>query len=819
VRSRSEIAADIEREEARLAELRRRADEAAARLAVLREELAVIPQGQLSIVSEPASAPPSTPTSNAQKIALFRSLFCGREDVFARRWQNPKTGKSGYSPTCANEWNRGVCAKGMGAIRRATCGDCANQAFVPMDDHQIAGHLRGDHVIGVYPLLADETCWFLAADFDQRSWQEDVAAFAETCDAQGVPVAIERSRSGNGAHAWIFFASPVPAVAARKLGCLLITEAMARRHQLSMESYDRLFPNQDTIPKGGFGNLIALPLQRAEREQANSVFVDQSLVPFPDQWAFLAGARRLAPDRVHDLVDGASRRGQVLGVRPSNVQDEDGGEPWLLSPSRRPPRLVLTEPLPPTVRAVLRQRLFVEKAGLPSPLLNQLKRLAAFQNPEFYARQNLRLSTALTPRVISCAEDLAEHVALPRGCVADAEDLLREHGARLHVQEARDEGAPLDCTFHGSLTPVQEQALAVLVEHDIGVFVAPPGVGKTVVAIGLIAARGRSTLVLVHRKPLLDQWIARLAVFLGVERQEIGQIGAGKSRPNGRLDVAMLQSLVRKGEVSDLVAGYGQVIVDEAHHCPAVSFERVLGEVKARYVVGLTATPQRRDGRHPITTMQLGPVRFRIDSRSRTARPPFEHRLLVRETAFTPGALPDGAGIQDLYAALAADQDRNDLIFDDMLSALEEGRSPILLTERRDHLEHFAARLRHFTRHLVVLHGRMKPAERRDVLARLAAIPDGEERLLLATGRYIGEGFDDSRLDTLFLALPVAWKGTLVQYAGRLHRSRPGKTDVRIFDYVDREVPVLRRMFEKRLRGYRAIGYHLKEDHGATPEA
>ena len=642
--------------------------------------------------------------------------------------------------------------------------------------------------------------------------------FVETCAARGVPVAVERSRSGNGAHAWVFFVAPVPAVAARQLGCFLITETMIRRHQLAMESYDRLFPNQDTMPKGGFGNLIALPLQRAAREQANSVFVDHSLTALPDQWAFLAGVRRLAPEAVRDLVHGASRHGQVLGVRASDALDDDEREPWLRSPSKRPHGLVLTEPLPPSVRAVLCQRLFVEKAGLPSPVLNQLKRLAAFQNSEFYAKQNLRLSTALTPRVISCAEDLAEHVALPRGCLVEAAALLREYGVSLQVEDQREDGSLLDCTFHGALTSVQEQAFMTLLEHDIGVFVAPPGAGKTVVAIRLVAARGKSTLVLVHRKPLLEQWIARLATFLSLEPKEIGQIGAGKSKPNGRLDVAMLQSLVRRGEVSDLVAGYGHVIIDEAHHCPAVSFERVLGEVKARYVVGLTATPQRRDGRHPITTMQLGPVRFRVDPRSRTAQPPFEHRLLVRETTFTDGRLPDGAGIQDLYAALAADEERNDLIFNDVVGALEEKRSPILLTERRDHLEHLAARLRHFTRHLVVLHGRMKPAERRNMLAQLAAIPDGEERLLLATGRYIGEGFDDARLDTLFLALPVAWKGTLVQYAGRLHRVRSGKTDVRVYDYVDGKVPVLRRMFEKRLRGYRAIGYDREERNDLTPE-
>ncbi len=385
--------------------------------------------------------------------------------------------------------------------------------------------------------------------------------------------------------------------------------------------------------------------------------------------------------------------------------------------------------------------------------------------------------------------------------------MLQEYGVELEVSDEREPGTPAYFSFQGTLTPLQEQAVKALLAHDTGVFVAPPGIGKTVVGTYLVAARKTSTLILVHRKPLLDQWISQLALFLGIEPKDVGQIGAGKARPNGRLDVAMVQSLVRKGSVSDVVAGYGQVIQDESHHCPAVSFERVLAEVKARYVVGLTATPQRRDGHHPILPMQLGPVRFAVDSRSQAARRPFDHKLVVRETGFSSVGIAESAGIQELYAALAEDQRRNDLIFDDVVRVLEEKRSPILLTERRDHLERFAERLQSFTRHLVVLHGGMKPKERREVIARLAAIPDGEERLLIATGRYIGEGFDDARLDTLFLALPVSWKGTLIQYTGRLHRLHPSKTEVRIYDYVDHAVPMLMKMFEKRLRGYRSIGY------------
>jgi superfamily II DNA or RNA helicase len=463
------------------------------------------------------------------------------------------------------------------------------------------------------------------------------------------------------------------------------------------------------------------------------------------------------------------------------------------------------------VKSVLSQRIYVEKEGLPSPLLDQIKRLAAFQNPEFYKKQGMRLSTALTPRIVACAEDHPLHISLPRGCRPELAELLREYGVALEVEDRRESGVPVRFRFQGSLTRVQQQATRALLDQEMGVIVAPPGIGKTVMGTYLVAERGCSTLILVHRRPLLDQWRAQLALFLGVEVKDVGQIGGGKRRATGRLDVAMIQSLVRAGQVADLVASYGQVIVDECHHVPAVSFERVLSAIKARYVVGLTATPQRRDGHHPIIHLQLGPVRFAVDSKSEAARRPFRHRLAVRETAFRVPASPKAPSIQELYTALAADEKRNERVLNDVIASLEESRSPLLLTERRDHLEYFAARLRKFARHVVVLHGSMNARGRSAAQDQLAAIPPGEERLVLATGRYVGEGFDDARLDTLFLALPVSWKGTLVQYAGRLHRLHPGKTEVRIFDYMDREVPMLLRMFERRLRGYRAIGYARDE--------
>jgi superfamily II DNA or RNA helicase len=807
-RPRTIVLLELAREEARLGELGRAREDARRRIESLRAELAVAAARPATFSAPMPPLDRSAPRTSGEKVDLFRSLFRGRTDVFPVRFVGKKTGKPGYAPACSNKWEPGLCLLRTGG----RCSDCVNQAFVPVSDQVVVDHLQGKHVIGVYPLLVDETCWFLAVDFDKRSWREDLMAFAETCRSAGTPIAIERSRSGNGAHAWFFFTAPLSANVARRMGCFLITETMSRRHELSMDSYDRLFPNQDTMPRGGFGNLIALPLQHDARQKGNSVFIDEQLEAYADQWAFLASVERMEPAAAEAIAREATRTGQVIGVRPSEDLDDDASAaPWMRLPPGRITISQIADPLPSEVTAVLSQRLFIEKAGLPAGLLNQLKRLAAFQNPEFYKRQRMRLSTALTPRVITCAEELTRDISLPRGCAFEVRKLFEEYGVALAVDDKRHDGAPLEVKFKGELTVVQKQMARALLEHEEGVLVAPPGIGKTVLGTYLVARRARSALILVHRKPLLEQWIAQLAIFLDVDEKQIGRIGGGQRRPNGRLDVAMVQSLVRKGEIDDLIADYGHVVVDECHHLPAVSFERILSEVKARYVVGLTATPQRRDGHQPITQMQLGPVRFRMDTRSQAAHRPFDHRLIVRDTGFRLVAESEATSIQEIYRMLANDDARNSRIVEDVITAIHEGRSPILLTERKDHLEYFAERLRAFVRHIVVLRGGMTAKERQRSADQLASIPDTAERFVVATGRYIGEGFDDPRLDTLFLALPVSWKGTLIQYSGRLHRHHPAKIEVRIYDYVDREVPMLLRMFEKRLATYRAIGYARRE--------
>jgi len=754
-----------------------------------------------------------------QKIALFRSLFRGREDVYPRRFESRSSGKSGYSPACQNEWVTGVCEK-----PRIQCATCHHRYFLPVTDEVIHRHLvgtdkrGGDFVAGVYPMLLDESCFFLAIDLDKTTWQEDAIAVLDTSRHMKVPAVLERSRSGNGGHIWIFFENAIPASIARRLGSHLLTETMERRPDIGLDSYDRFFPNQDTLPQGGLGNLIAWPLQKRPRAAGNSVFIDDALDPHDDQWKFLSSIQRMSPAAVNEIVSSAGRAGRIMGVRIASGDDND--EPWTLPPSRRRTRLNFADVPPARIDMTLSDQLYISKEQLPPTLRNCLIRLAAFQNPEFYKAQSMRLPTWNKPRIIGCAEDHPRYLALPRGCYEDVRELLGEMKIELGIFDRRVSGEPMELSFQGTLRPEQKSAVGKLIKHDTGVLAATTAFGKTVVAAWMIAHRSVNTLVLVHRRQLLNQWVDRLSEFLGIPKQDIGRMGGGRKRPTGRIDVATIQSLVRKGVVNDCVADYGHVIVDECHHLSAPSFERVARRTKARFVLGLSATVARKDGHHPIIFMQCGPVRHRVDAKAEAIARPFQHSVIVRPTGFRPVSQASSnqrVQFQDLYRELIADRDRNNMIRDDVLQSVHEGRSPLVLTERREHLESLAASLQPDIEQVVVLQGGAGIKQSRAIADRLANTEPGRQRVLLATGRYIGEGFDDPRLDTLLLTLPVSWRGTIAQYVGRLHRLHEGKTEVRVYDYADLNVPMLSRMFDRRCQGYEAEGYTVLLPGSAVP--
>ena len=673
--------------------------------------------------------------------------------------------------------------------------------------------------MGVYPMLKDETCFFLAADLDKTHWQEDAKAILETCSRIKLPAAMERSRSGNGGHIWLFFQEAIPAALARRLGSHILTETMERRPDIGLDSYDRFFPNQDTLPQGGFGNLIALPLQKRPRELGNSVFLDMECLPHADQWAFLSTISKIERSTVDEIVRDAEGKGRVVGVRLA-MADEDDAAPWSAPPSRHRKEPPIVGPLPKSLELILGDQVYIAKDQLPPGLRNRLLRLAAFQNPEFYKAQAMRLPTYDKPRIIGCAEDHVRYIGLPRGCLEDVHKLLSDLQVDAVIRDERHAGKPLDVTFHGELRPEQKAAADAMLAHDTGVLSATTAFGKTVVAAWLIGQRGVNTLILVHRRQLVEQWVERLSTFLALSPKAIGQIGGGRKKPTGFLDVAVIQSLVRKGVISDHVAQYGHLVVDECHHLSAQSFEQVVRRAKAKYVMGLSATVARKDGHHPIIFMQCGPVRHRVDAISQAAVRPFNHTVHVRPTSFRPVATanPDfRIQFHELYDELIADAARNQFICQEVVQAVHDGRSPLVLTERNEHLDCLAGLLMPSIRHLVVLRGGMRKKEIQATIACLAAIPENEDRVLLATGRYVGEGFDDARLDTLFLTLPVSWRGTIAQYVGRLHRLHHGKQEVRVVDYADLDVPMLARMFDRRCRGYEAVGYTILLPASAVP--
>lgn len=778
------------------------------------------PQTPESISSHhrPESPLPRKPAlSLAEKVALFRSLFQGREDVFARRWFSSSTGKSGYQPVCSREWNREFCNK-----KKFKCAECPNREFQPLGYDDIYRHLEGKDpngrdVVGVYAIFTDNTCRFLCCDFDDKScehgYQKDVMAYVGVCRDWGIPAYIERSRSGNGAHVWILFDEPIKAKTVRCLGNAILTEAMERDGRLSFKSYDRFFPNQDFMPTGGFGNLVALPLQGRARKKGNSVFVNDDFVPFTDQWGYLQDMKKMSAADVERLVSRYDK--EPLGELSKSCESA----PW----ERPQPRPMTKTDFPKAISIIRSSGIYIPIDKLSAKAVNHLKRLAAFKNPEFYAKLGMRLPVYNLPRIVSSSEMMDDYLLLPRGCEDAAVDFLISNGVDVRTDDKTNPGQGIEVGFNGTLYEEQKRAVEALEVHRCGTLYAITAFGKTVTAAALIARKKVNTLILVHTKALLDQWRERLGEYLSTnflpeqqpkvrgrrkKFQQCGALSSTENTLNGKIDIALLQSCISDNEVQPFVRDYGMVIVDECHHAPAVNFERVLREVNASYVYGLTATPVRKDGHQPIIFMQCGEIRYTVDSKSQQTRQAFRRLLIPRFTSHR-NLKSDGGNYAQVIDELIESETRNKLILDDVASNLAEGRTPIILTARTAHVDLLAEECRKICPNAIRLVGNDSAKAKREVMAQLSHVPADEPLVVVATGKYVGEGFDLPRLDTLMLALPVSWKGLIAQYAGRLHRNYPGKTETRIYDYIDLRVPICDSMYRKRLHGYKAVGYSI----------
>lgn len=725
-----------------------------------------------------------------QKIQLFTSLFKWRTDIYAKRWESNKTWKSGYTPACKNEFDKIKCNK-----FKIKCSNCLNRELLPLTEDVILKHLTGQITIGIYPLLQGDLCHFLAIDFDKKTFEKDVIAFWDTCNELNIPMYVEKSRSGNWAHIWIFFSEKILAKNARKLWTILLTKTMDKM-SISMSSYDRLFPNQDTMPNWWFWNLIALPFQGKSSKDWNTLFVNEYFEPLENQQEILANVKRLNNNDILEFL----RKNDDDFVEEEEILDEDE------IPKRKIPKEII---FINNVECIFDNQIYIKKLKLLPNEVSYLKRLASFTNPVFFEKQKFRMPVYNTPRIITCFEEDSRFLILPRWCLDDIQNTCNKSNVKLIIKDTREKWIEIDFKFAWKLDEKQELAKKELLKYDFWILSATTGFWKTVIWASIISDLKINTLVVVHTRQLLKQWKERLSTFLWVNKREIWQIWDGKEKPNWKLDVAILQSLYKKDNINEVVENYWLVIVDECHHISAFSFEQVLKAVRAKYVYWLTATPIRKDGHHPIIFMQCWNIRYKVNAKQ--IKNDIEKVVIFKETfyKFQNFESTEKFLITDIYNDMVYNETRNNLIVSDITEIVKEGRIPIILSERVEHLNILKEKLNNLDIPIIIYKSWITKKEDLENKKILEEADKNEiPRIILWTSKLIWEGFDDDRLDTLFLTMPVSWKGRISQYVGRLHRDYKGKNKVMVYDYVD-NMKMLENMCEKRKKAYKSLGYEF----------